>query len=39
VSRSVYLSAGEREQLHDMGRHGMQIVIQAVPNEKPQALA
>lgn len=38
VSRSVYLSPGEREQLQDLGRNGMQIVIQAVPNEKPQGL-
>ncbi len=39
VSRSVYLSPGEREQLKGLGRNGMQIVIQAVPNEKPQGLA
>ena len=39
VSRSVFLSADERELLHDMSRHGMQIVIQAVPSEKPQGLA
>lgn len=39
VSRSVYLSIDEREQLEHLGRHGMQIVIQAVPGEKPTGLA
>lgn len=39
VSRSVFLSPDEREQLQNLGRHGMQIVIQAVPGEKPTGLA
>ncbi len=39
VSRSVFLSPGEREQLATLGRQGMQIVIQAVPGEKPVGLA
>lgn len=39
VSRSVYLSPDERELLQHLGRHGMQIVIQAVPGEKPMGLA
>ncbi len=39
VSRSVFLSLDEREQLAHLGRSGMQIVIQAVPGEKPQGLS
>lgn len=38
VSRSVFLSTAEREQLVELCRTGMQIVIQAVPSEKPQSL-
>ena len=38
-SRSVFLSTDERAQLSQLGRSGMQIVIQAVPGEKPQALS
>jgi mannose/fructose/N-acetylgalactosamine-specific phosphotransferase system component IIB len=39
VSRSVYLTSAEREQLLAMSRDGLAVTIQAVPNEPAQALA
>lgn len=39
VSRSVFLTAGEEDQLSALGRSGMDVVIQAVPSEAPQRVA
>jgi mannose/fructose/N-acetylgalactosamine-specific phosphotransferase system component IIB len=39
VSRSVYLTASEREQLLQLTRDGLAITIQAVPAESPRPLS
>lgn len=39
VSRSVFLTEAEREQLLALSRDGLAVTIQAVPNESPQKLA
>lgn len=36
VSRSVFLTTNEEDQLSALGRSGMDVVIQAVPSEAPQ---
>lgn len=36
VSRSVFLTSGEEDQLSALRRSGMDVVIQAVPSEAPQ---
>jgi PTS system mannose-specific IIB component len=39
VSRSVFLTDIEKQQLIAMARHGLAVTIQAVPNEPAQALS
>lgn len=39
VSQTVFLSHQERELLQSLGASGMDVVIQAIPNERPQPLA
>lgn len=39
VSQTVFLSADERELLQHLGASGMDVVIQAIPNERPTPLA
>jgi mannose/fructose/N-acetylgalactosamine-specific phosphotransferase system component IIB len=38
ISRSVFLNTQETRALQALGQDGMQVVIQAVPNEKPAHL-
>lgn len=39
VSRSVFLTESEKEQLKTLSKDGLAVTIQAVPNETPQRLA
>lgn len=39
VSQTVFLSHQERALLQSLGASGMDVVIQAIPNERPQPLA